>query len=80
VRFTPALIPLPDPAFTMKASERYVGASGDVVALDGQVNEMTITFKPKTRLDPKNGKVRIYTPPNFNSLKKPMYPHHESKF
>jgi hypothetical protein len=64
----------------MKASQEYVGASGDVIVEGKAVNEMTITFTPATGLEPIRGTIRVYSAPNYSSLAESLYIHREDGF
>ena len=63
----------------MDASEKVVGVSG-AVTVSGASNEVTITFKPTTMLDAKEGSIKVYSQPNFNALEVVGYVHDDDEF
>jgi len=58
IEFLPAALDVA--SVTMDASEKVVGVSG-AVTVSGASNEVTITFKPTTMLDAKEGSIKVYS-------------------
>ena len=77
IQFAPAMMDIAD--ISMAASQEVVGASGTVTE-NGVSNAVDITFKPKTMLDQNKGSIKVFSQPNFKSLKNPIYVHDDNEF